>query len=78
MFQKIQVLICDQLGLDADRVTMDATFIEDLCCDSLDIVELLATAEDEFGMPEIPEEKLAEIKTVGDLVAYVEETMAEV
>lgn len=77
MFQKIQMMICDQLGLDEDRVTMNAAFVEDLCCDSLDIVELMATAEDEFGMPEIPEDKLAEIKTVGDLVAYVEETMVD-
>lgn len=77
MFQKIQMLICDQLGLDEDRVTMNASFVEDLCCDSLDIVELMATAEDEFGMPEIPEDKLAEIKTVGDLVTYVEETMVD-
>lgn len=51
--------------------------MEDLCCDSLDIIELMATAEEEFGMGEVPEDKLAEMKTVGDLVRYVEETTEE-
>lgn len=75
MFEKIRALICDQLGLDEDRVTEEASFVEDLCCDSLDIVELLTTAEEEFDMSDIPEEKLAELKTVGDLVRYVEEVV---
>lgn len=77
MFENIQNIICDQLGLSADKVTSDARFVEDLFCDSLDIVELLATAEEQFDMPEIPEDKLAEIKTVGDLVAYFESTVKE-
>ncbi|MGM9669549.1 MAG: acyl carrier protein [Faecousia sp.] len=77
MLEKIIKLICDQLGLDEDRVTAESTFEEDLCCDSLDVIELMATAEEEFGMGSVPEEKLAEIKTVGDLVRYVE-SVAEV
>lgn len=77
MFENIQNIICDQLGLSADKVTPDARFVEDLFCDSLDIVELLSTAEEQFDMPEIPEDKLAEIKTVGDLVAYFESTVKE-
>lgn len=77
MFEQIRTIICEQLGLDEDRVTEDAAFVEDLCCDSLDIVELLATAEEEFGMGEIPEAALAEMKTVGDLVRYVQDNMQE-
>lgn len=77
MFERVREIICTQLGLDEERVTEASSFADDLCCDSLDVVELLATAEDEFGMPDIPEEKLAELKTVGDLVAYISETMQE-
>lgn len=72
MFEKIRTLICDQLGLDEERVTMESTFVEDLCCDSLDIIDLMTTAEDEFGMGEIPEEELSKMVTVGDLVRYAE------
>lgn len=75
MEEKVINLICTQLGLDIDKITLESSFVDDLFCDSLDIVELLSVAEDQFGMPEIPEERLAQMKTVGDLVSYVEETM---
>lgn len=75
MFEKIRTMICEQLGLDEDRVTMESTFVEDLCCDSLDVVELMATAEEEFDMVSIPEDALAEMKTVGDLVRYVTDNL---
>lgn len=74
MFEKIQGLICEQLGLDPEKVTEESRFVEDLCCDSLDVIELMTTAEDEFGMEQIPEDKLAGMLTVGDLVRYVEAT----
>lgn len=77
MFEKIRALICDQLGLDEGRVTMESSFVDDLCCDSLDIIDLMATAEEEFGMNEIPEEDLASMYTVGDLVRYAEEKAGE-
>lgn len=77
MFEKVREIICSQLGLDEDRVTEASSFADDLCCDSLDVVELLATAEEEFGMPDIPEDKLAQLQTVGDLVSYISETMQE-
>lgn len=77
MFEKIRALICEQLGLDEEQITENSSFVEDLCCDSLDIIELMAAAEEEFGMGEVPEDKLAEMKTVGDLVRYVEETAEE-
>lgn len=77
MFEKIRAMICQQLGLDAERVTEDSSFVQDLCCDSLDVVELLATAEEEFGLKEIPEAALAQMVTVGDLVRYVTENAQE-
>lgn len=73
MFEKIQSIICDQLGIEAEKVTAEAKFIEDLVCDSLDIVELTFSVQDEFGMEDIPEDALTKIQTVGDLVSYVEE-----
>ncbi len=73
MFEKIQSIICDQLGIEAEKVTAEAKFIEDLVCDSLDIVELTFSVQDEFGMEDIPEDALTKIQTVGDLVNYVEE-----
>lgn len=72
MFEKIRNIICEQLGLDEDMVTEESTFAEDLHCDSLDVIELMTTAEEEFGMDPIPEEALAKMATVGDLVAYIE------
>ena len=77
MLDKIRALICEQLGLEEENVNENPTFVEDLCCDYLDIIELLAAAEEQFGMGEIPEEKMAEMKTVGDLVRYVEATAEE-
>lgn len=72
LYDKISGIICDQLGLDAPEITRDTKFVEDLGCDSLDIVELTITLEEEFGMSEIPEEDLKALKTVGDLVDYAE------
>jgi len=73
MFEKISAIICDQLGLESDKVTEESKFIEDLGCDSLDIVELTISVQDEFELTDIPEDALTKIQTVGDLVAYVEE-----
>ncbi len=72
MFEKIQKIICDQLGLAADKVKEESKFIDDLGCDSLDIVELTVTVQDEFKLKDIPEDALAKITTVGELAKYVE------
>lgn len=77
MFEQIRAIVCDRLGLDADRVREDSSFVDDLYCDSLDMIELLATAEEEFGIGEVPEDALAAMKTVGDLVRYMESTVQE-
>lgn len=72
MFEKIRKIICDQLELDEETVTMDSVLLEDLGADSLDLVDLVMSFEDEFEM-EIKDEDLESIKTVADIVKYVEE-----
>lgn len=70
MFERIQEIIADKLTIDMDSITMDASFIDDLNADSLDIVELIMALEDELDM-EIPDEDVENFKTVGDVVNYV-------
>ena len=64
-------LIVEQLGVDEDRVKEEASFIDDLGADSLDIVELIMTMEEKFDV-EIPDEEAEKILTVGDAIAYIE------
>lgn len=68
--EKVKEIIVDQLNVDADEVTNDASFIEDLGADSLDTVELVMALEEEFNM-EIPDEEAEKIKTVGDAIDYI-------
>ncbi|AGX42393.1 acyl carrier protein [Clostridium saccharobutylicum] len=70
MFEKIQAIIADKLSIDEESVVMEASFIEDLNADSLDIVELIMALEDELDI-EIPDEDVENFKTVGDVVNYV-------
>lgn len=72
ILEKLQTLIADQLGVDGNSITMDTNFEEDLGVDSLDIVELSMALEEEFDISEMSEEDLATIKTVGDLVNYLQ------
>ncbi|HEZ7989502.1 MAG TPA: acyl carrier protein [Ruminococcus sp.] len=71
IFEKLKDIIADQLSVDADKVTLEANIQEDLDADSLDIVDLITTIEDEFDIS-IPDEAVEEIKTVNDIVTYVE------
>ena len=71
VFEKIKGLVVDQLDVDADKVTEDASITEDLGADSLDVVDLVMSIEEEFDM-EIPEDAVEKIKTVGDIVKYIE------
>lgn len=68
---RVKAIVVDKLGVDADKVTEEATFINDLGADSLDTVELIMDLEKEFNIT-IPEDKAEEIKTVGDAIAFVE------
>jgi len=70
VFEKIKKMICEQLDLDEDKVTLKTAFA-DIDADSLDIVELVMALEEEFNL-EIADEEVEKILTVGDVVSYVE------
>ena len=72
VFEKVRQILCDQLDLEEDKVTMDSDIVEDFEADSLDVVDLVMSLEDEFGI-EIPDEEIENIKTVGDVVRYIED-----
>lgn len=67
MFEEVAKLLADQLNIDVSKITEDSEIVKDLGADSLDVVELLMTLEDNTGKT-IPEEKVADLKTVGDVV----------
>lgn len=69
-YEKVKAVIVDQLNVEEDDITEDATFVDDLGADSLDIVELVMALEESFGIS-IPDEDAEGIKTVGDAVAYI-------
>jgi acyl carrier protein len=71
IFDKIKEIIVEQLGVDAEDVNMESSFIDDLGADSLDIVELIMALEDEYNI-EIPDEDAEKIETVGDAIKYIE------
>ena len=71
MLEKVKAVIVEQLGVDEDQVTLDASFADDLGADSLDTVELIMAFEEEFGV-EIPDDQAEKIKTVKDVVDYIE------
>lgn len=71
VFEKIRAILCEQLDLDEDKVTMESNIAEDLGADSLDVVDLIMSIEDEFDI-EVPDEEIEGIKTVGDVVNYIE------
>ncbi|HEX2208417.1 MAG TPA: acyl carrier protein, partial [Longimicrobium sp.] len=66
---KVKEIIINELGVDAEKVTPEASFVEDLGADSLDTVELVMAFEEEFGM-EIPDEEAEKLRTVGDAISY--------
>lgn len=71
LMEKVKGVIVEQLNVEEDDVIEDASFIDDLGADSLDIVELVMALEEEFGIS-IPDEEAENIKTVGDAVSYIE------
>ena len=68
---RVKKIVVEHLGVEADKVAPDASFIDDLGADSLDIVELVMAFEEEFGV-EIPDDAAEKITTVGDATAYIE------
>jgi acyl carrier protein len=75
-FDRIKAIIVEQLGVDEDKVTLEARFQEDLEADSLDLVELIMAFEDEFDA-EISDDEAQQIKTVGQAVDYLKQRLAE-
>ena len=71
IFKTMQDLIAEQFAIDADEISMDSSFVDDLGADSVDLVELVMAMEEEFNIGEIDEEDLAGLKTVGDCVRYL-------
>ncbi len=71
-FEKVRDIVVEQLGVEADEVQIESTFIDDLGADSLDIVELIMAFEEEFNI-EIPDEAAEKIKTVQDVVNYIDQ-----
>ena len=71
-FDKVRDIVVEQLGSEADEVTLESTFIDDLGADSLDIVELIMAFEEEFNV-EIPDEAAEKIKPVQDVVNYIDQ-----
>jgi acyl carrier protein len=69
---RVKKIVVEHLGVDAEKVTEEASFIDDLGADSLDIVELVMAFEEEFGV-EIPDDAAEKINTVGDANKYIEE-----
>ncbi len=72
IFDKVKDILVDQLDCEEDKVTMEASITDDLGADSLDIVDLVMSLEEEFDV-EIPDDQVENIKTVGDIVKYIED-----
>lgn len=71
VLERVTTIVVDRLGVDADKVTLEASFKEDLNADSLDVVELIMELEDEFNL-EISDEDAEKISTVGEVVNYIQ------
>ena len=74
VFEKVRSILCDQLDLDEESVTESSVLTDDLGADSLDLVDLIMTLEEEFDV-EISDEDAESVKTVGDVVKYIENIM---
>jgi len=71
-FERIRELLAEQLDIDEEKITMDSNILEDFEADSLDVVDMVMSLEDEFGV-EILDEEIENLHTVGDVVRYVED-----
>ena len=71
VLEKVKAILAEQFDVDEDKITVDTDLQEDLGADSLDVVDLLMSIEDEFKV-EVPDEEIENIKTVGALVSYIE------
>ena len=74
VFEKVKRILIDQLDVEEEKVTPEASIADDLGADSLDIVDLVMSLEEEFDL-EIPDDQVENIKTVGDIVKYIEDNI---
>ncbi|MBE6893842.1 MAG: acyl carrier protein [Oscillospiraceae bacterium] len=74
VFEKVREILCEQLEIDPDEITLDTNIIDDLGADSLDLVDFVMSLESEFDK-EIPDEDVENIKTIGDIVSYIENSL---
>ena len=74
VFEKVREILCEQLEIDPDEITLDTDLISDLGADSLDLVDFVMSLESEFDK-EIPDEDIENIKTIGDIVSYIENSL---
>ena len=72
VFEKVKDILVDQLDVDEDKVKADSSITDDLGADSLDVVDLVMSLEEEFDV-EVPDEEVENMKTVGDIVKYIED-----
>ena len=71
ILEKLTQMVADQFMIDVSEINADTVFVDDLGADSLDVVELTMALEEEFSLPDTPEEELMNIHTVGDLAEYI-------
>ena len=72
VFERVRAIMSNQLDVDEDRIAMESDIAEDFDADSLDLVDLVMSLEDEFGI-EVPDEQVENFRTVGDVVRYIED-----
>ena len=70
-FEKIRTILSEQLSVEDEEISLDSNIIDDLGADSLDLVDMAMTVEDEFGL-ELPEEMLEKVQTVEDIINYID------
>ena len=71
IFERVRTMLAEQLEIDEDRITMDSNIMEDFDADSLDVVDMVMSLEDEFGI-EVPDEEVEKLHTVGDVVRFID------
>lgn len=71
VFEKLKYIIAEQVEVDEDKITLESSFVEDLGADELDLVELVMAIEEDFNIF-IPDDEWSKLKTVGDVVSYIE------
>jgi acyl carrier protein len=72
VFERIRQILSDQLDIDEEKITLESDIVDDLEADSLDVVDLVMTIEDEYGL-EVPDDQIENFRTVGDVVRYIDE-----